>query len=67
MDNKKTDTTANDSFWKKFDHWILAIAAIPVIGIILKTFFKEITEKGMKWLQQKIEEVLAKLQPPPQQ
>ena len=43
---------------EKVDHWIAALTAIPVLGIILKTALNKLGEKGAEKLAEKLGDVM---------
>lgn len=61
MADEKKDagtTSRGPGKFEKIDRWVTALTAIPVLGIILKTAFQKLSEKGAEKLTKKLETIL---------
>ncbi len=57
-DEKKEEGRRGPGKFEKIDRWVTALTAIPVFGIILKTAFQKLSEKGAEKLTKKLETIL---------
>lgn len=57
-EEKKEERKRSPGKFEKIDRWVTALTAIPVLGIILKTAFQKLSEKGAEKLTKKLETIL---------
>lgn len=57
-EEKRDERKRSPGKFEKVDRWVTALTAIPVLGIILKTAFQKLSEKGAEKLTKKLETIL---------